>query len=218
MSSGLGPPPGLVHGYGWQRPPEGRLAHVVPTGEAYTLCGLVTSLTKMPWSVVLGADLINGIGWCPSCGEHVRKLTASAAVDRVLIAGRRSPAEVRRVLAALDGRMAQSKKDLLAELDRRMSTTSRRGAGPTGVVPLGSRKSGHGATPAAPRPRPPNQQRIHDPLASCVACKTQAPGYPNVALVAGGVPANYDGHPWFGTELDYHKWVRSRTPRRRQAR
>jgi hypothetical protein len=174
---------------------------------------------------VLDADLVNGIGWCQSCGERASQEShaASAANGRVLIAGRRSPAEVRRLMASLDARMAQSTKDQLAELDRRMFPTSRRGAAEPPrhhdrVTPLSTgsmsgrptSRSGRGATHAAPRPRPPNERRIHDPLATCAGCKVQAPGYPRVSLAASGVPTNYDGHPWFGSELDYRKWVRSK--------
>jgi hypothetical protein len=125
MTAGL-PPPRLVTGYGWQRPIQGRLAHVVPNGETKTLCGLVTA--RNTWSIVLGADLINGISWCQTCGKRASQEShaANAANGRVLINGRRSPAEVRRVLASLDDRMSRLTTDTLARLDNRMSTTDRR--------------------------------------------------------------------------------------------
>jgi hypothetical protein len=148
MTAGL-PPPRLVTGYGWQRPVQGRLAHVVPNGETRTLCGLVTA--RNTWSVVLDADLINGIGWCQSCGERASQEShaASAAIGRIWVVqdpddkpkrihGAVSVAEIPRVLAALGARMAQSKKDLLAELDHRMSTSRRGAAEPphlAGVAP-----------------------------------------------------------------------------------
>jgi hypothetical protein len=208
------PPPRLVTGYGWQRPPDGRLAHVVPAGESYTLCGLVTSVAEQPWSIVLHADLDNGMGWCQTCGERTvqRSLAASAANGRILIAGRRSPAEVRRVLGSLDARMGGMTKDILAKLDHRMSTTDRRGAArrppPVGVAPHSiavSNGSGHRATFAAPRPRPSNESTSHR---GCVVCKERPPD----ALTAGGRVQSHP--PWFTSVADYRAWVTAGRPKR----
>jgi hypothetical protein len=71
MTSGLGSPPQLATGYGWQRPPDGRLAHIVPTGKNFTLCGLITDLTDEPWPRVFDADFANDVDWCRTCGDHV---------------------------------------------------------------------------------------------------------------------------------------------------
>lgn len=195
MTTGLGSAPTPAEGYGWRRPPDGRLAHLVPTGKNYTLCGLITSLTDEPWPIVLSADFANDVWWCLTCGDHMSAAQESLGAS-IWIAWRPEDLIAREVERRINGSRTPAEiRRTLAELDARMST-DRRGATPPSRAALSSRTSGRAVSRLAVAPRPPNERRLHDPFGTCVVCKAYRAEHRGTALTASGLPAGCPPHAW----------------------
>jgi hypothetical protein len=214
VSDTQGPLPPAPSGHSWQIPDTGatsRIAHLVPDGGSFTVCGLALG-DKGAWHKVLGVDEAN-VPWHEDC----YRISQESLGGSIWIAfrpedvvrekaerhmnGSRTPAEVRRTLA---------------ELDARMSTSSRGAVKPRSRAANSIRKSGRAAT-LSPAPRPPNERRLHDPFSTCAVCAEWRQAHPGAALTASGFPAGCPSHHWFGTFESYREWLASQAPRRRSS-